>query len=303
MRALATLLAFLFAAPALAGEAVVVCHVGGPGTTKQAQPSLDRFLRHLEGVAGIEAGSLRGEYHTRAAACAEYVDREEPALGVFDLATWLGQNDDWGLRPIAHFGKPKGERYHLLVRKGAYHDLESLRGARLTSLYVGDNDFTSRIVFGKRIDVKEHFDAHLARRALRAVRAVKRGKKDAALVDHFTYQHLPEVDPEGELKALFSSEGLPGLTLGQLEGRATPMGQRVAGALAKVCTGEGEALCKAMQVESLVQANGRLMSRLQKRYDAGRVHLGDRVGPSRGSQPLGPASNRARNVRNENQKR
>ena len=299
-RALKTLLLTLLATPVLAGEAVIVCHVGGPGTTKQAQPSLDKFLRHLESVAALQAGALRGEYHTRADACVEYVDREDPALGVFDLATWLGRNDKWGLRPIAHFGEPKAERYHLLVRKGSYHDLESLRGARLTSLYVDDNDFTSRIVFGNRINVSEHFDAQLERRALAAIRAVKRGTKDAALVDQFTYTHLAEVDPEGGLEALFSSEGLPGLTLGQLDGRATPMGQKVAGALARICAGDGEALCKAMQVGSLVPANGRLMSRLQQRYDAGRVHLGDRVGPRRGSQPLGPASNQMRNAHNEN---
>ena len=293
-RLLTALLATLLAAPALAGEAIVVCHVGGPGSTKQAQPSLDRFLRHLESSAGLAANTLRGEYHTRAEHCAEYVDREDPALGVFDLATWLGNAGDWGLAPIAHFGAPKSERYHLVVRKGAFHDLESLRGASLTSVYVGDEDFTTRIVFANRVDVGDHFEAKRAKRALRSVRQVKRGQKDAALVDHFTREHLAEVDPEGELRVLYSSEGLPGLTLGQLEGRASAVARKVARVLPKICEGAGEELCRSLQVKSLEAANGRLMSRLQKRYDAGRTHLGDRAGPTRGSQPLGPGQNRAR---------
>ncbi len=284
-------IALLLAPPAAAAEAVVVCHVGGPGSTRQAQPSLDRFLRHLEHVAGLEANTLRGEYHTRADRCAEYVDRAEPALGVFDLATWLARRGDWGLDPIAHFGAPKAERYHLLVRDAAFHNLDSLRGASLTSVYVGDNDFTSRIVFGNRLEVDAHFRAERARRPLRAVRAVIRGKKDAALVDHYTFEHIGEIDTGGTLRALFSSEGLPGLTLGQMDGRADDLARRVAKALPRLCANDGAALCKALQVKALVAANGRLMSRLQKRYDAGRQHLGDRAGPNRGSQPLGPGRN------------
>jgi hypothetical protein len=300
MRRLLLPILMLLASPALAGEAIAVCHVGGPGSTRQAQPSLDRFLRHLESVAGLTANSLRGEYHTRADRCAEYVDREDPALAVFDLATWLGRSDDWGLAPIGHFGAPKAERYHLVVRQGSFHDLESLRGATLTSVYVGDNDFTSRIVFGNRVDVSEHFDAQRVKQPLRSVRQVKRGQRDAALVDHFTREHLSEIDPEGELKVLFSSEGLPGLTLGQVEGRAGEVVRRVAQALPKVCAGAGSELCEVLQVKALVAANGTLMSRLQRRYDAGRAHMGSRVAPTRGSQPLGPGQNRtSRQVGND----
>ncbi len=286
-------------APAWAGEAVLVCHVGGPGSTKQAQPSLDKFLRHLEKSAGLPASSLRGAYHTTAEGCAKYMDREEPAVAVLDLATWLANAKAWGLDPVAHFGEAKGERYHLLVKKDAgFHDLDSLRGKALSSQLARDNDFASRIVLGNRVNASEHFSMQQARNTLRAVRAVLRGKSDAALVDHYTWTHIAEIDPGGSLSALFSSEGLPGLTLGSVDSRAPGVTGKIAAALPKLCTGDGEALCKALQVKSLIAANGTLMGRLQKRYDAGRVHLGDRGRDGRSGGPLGPDRNTSRQGRN-----
>ena len=61
---LATLLALT--ASGQAAESLLICYVGGPGGTKAAQPNLDKFLRHIEAVSGLEATTIPKERLCRA---------------------------------------------------------------------------------------------------------------------------------------------------------------------------------------------------------------------------------------------
>jgi hypothetical protein len=264
---LVLILVTLVPAPASA-QALVICNIGGPGSTKQARPVLEKFLRHVEKSGGLKQGSMRGEYHTTLKACQEYVKREKPLFAVFDLATYLSQREALKLRPLGCMGSPTGQRYHLLVREGSYKNLAALKGKLLISSHLGDMRFVSRVIFDGKIDAAKHFKIKATRRPLKGIRKVARNKADATLVDRMAYDHLGELKLPAKLVSIYRSVGLPGLTLAVV-GAAKPDGptvKKVTSALPKLCAGPGKSLCKTFQVTAFSRAKAATFNKLAKRY-------------------------------------
>jgi hypothetical protein len=256
--------------PAVASaEALVICHVGGPGSTAQAKPVLDKFLRHVEQAGGLAAGSMTGEYHTTLAGCLAYIKSNKPLFGVFDLATYLAQQRELKLKPLACMGKPRSQRYHLLVRKGSYKDLAALKGKTLISSHVGDLAFVSKVIFDGKIDAASHFNVASTRLPLKGIRKVARNKADATLVDSLAYEHLGELKLPATLESIYASPGLPGLTLAVL-GVAKQSGvvQKMTRALPRLCTGEGKSMCKTFQVTAFTKVTPAGYRALERKYNA-----------------------------------
>lgn len=271
VRAFALLLALCPAASAAAASGLVVCDVGGPGNTAQAQPTLDNFLRHIEKTAGLEAGRLTGEYHTEMDDCLAYIKNQRPALAVLDLATYLQQARDLQLEPLAHLGPPDRQRYHVLVKKGAYTDLASLKGKKVVSSDLDDPRFAARIVFGGKIDPSAEFQLEHTRRPLKAIRQVVRGESDAAVVNADTFAHLGDLQLPEEPVAIFASEALPGLTMAvvQVNGaEQKALAEKVRGVVGALCAGDGAELCKNFGIEKIVPADAPRLDALRKRYEA-----------------------------------
>lgn len=259
----------LTAAPAAAlGHGMVICYVGGPGNTKQAVPVVAKFLRHMEQVSGLKAGSMTGEYHTTRSACMDYIKRAKPSFGVFDLATYLNQSSALKLRPLACMGKPDGTRYHLLVRKGSYGTLKELQGKQLISSLVKDLAFVSKIIFKADVDASKHFKIKYTRRPLKGVRRVARQRADATLVDHMAYHHLGELKLPVKLKSIYRSPGLPGLTMASLDGGrgAEAAVKKIIKALPRLCAGEGKKMCQTFNIKVFSKVRGANYAKLVRAY-------------------------------------
>lgn len=268
LRAVALVVVTLgWAGTATASEraAVLVCHVGGPGDTQVAAPDLKRFLRHLEKTAGLPAGMLHGEYHTRAKRCARYVEAHNPVLAVLDLPTLLGQRKAWGVAPVATVGAPDGDRFYVMVAEGGPKDVAGLKGKRLLGTLARDPRFVSGVVFGGAVDAAAHFQLEQTRRPLKGLRAVARGKADATLIDGQTHAYLAEAKLPAPLVAVHQSEGLPRLTLVSL-GQPSPIVAKVEAALPKLCEGEGGELCKRFDAQTFTPADPARFDAVIKRY-------------------------------------
>lgn len=265
---LAVMLGLLTLPGVAAGHTIVICHVGGPGTGAQARPWVDKFLRHLEKVAGQKAGSFSGEYHTTLGGCLSYVARHKPLFGVFDLPTYLRQRKAWKISPLGHLGKADDQRYHVLVRKGSHADLAALKGKTLVST-VADLNFVSRIILGGKLDVAKQMKVKTTRRPLRGINHVARGKKDATLVDAVAHAELKELKLPVQLVSIHRSAGLPGLTLAVLQVHSAGAKQlvaKMAASLTKLCSGEGQRLCQSLSIKAFSKARPAIYHRLEKQY-------------------------------------
>ena len=263
----AALLALSLPAPAVA-ESLVICHVGGPGTTAQAVPALDKFLRHVEQAAGLARGSMSGEYHTTMRGCLAYVAKHKPVFGVFDLPTYLRQHKRWKIKPLAHMGQANSQRYHLLVRDGSFADLAALKGKKLIST-VADLKFVSKMIFGGKLDAAAHFKVKTTRKPLKGIRKVARGRADATLVDALALKHLPQLKLPVKLKAIHSSGGLPGLTMAVLQVHSASAGKlvrKLTAVLPKLCAGDGKRLCESFSIKAFRSARAATYNSLVKQY-------------------------------------
>jgi len=251
-------------------DALVVCNVGGPGSTSQAQPVLDMFLRHMEKTQGLKRGSMTGEYHTTLAGCSAYVARAKPVLGVFNITAYLQEAEAWKLRPVAHMGGVASQRYHVLVKKGGLSTLAQLKGKTLIST-VKDMRFVGRIIMQGKLDARSAFArVKVTARPLKALRNVARGKQDAAIVDRLAYAEMSKLRLPAELVSIHASAGLPGLTLAVLgvNAKGGKPEARLGKVLARLCSGDGQKMCQTFQIKGFKRANPRVYSKLLKQYGA-----------------------------------
>jgi hypothetical protein len=258
---LLTVLAALVISGPVHAEALVICHDGGPGNTKQAAKAVETFLRHTEVTAGLEANSLTGEYHTTARGCDAYIRDNSPSLVVLDLATHLRKSATLKLKPVGHLGAPDSITWHVVVRDGTYPDLGSLSGKTVLTTTPDDNTFITAIALagkGKQLNIKR------SRRALKALRDVGREKADAALVDQDAVAHMGELELPHALKSIYTSEGLPALTMSATTSNSTV--KKVSGALAKLCDGPGQKLCKTFKVKRFQAPDLARLKALTERY-------------------------------------
>lgn len=242
-------------------ETLAICHDGGPGNTRQAAKAVETFLRHTEASAQLPANSLSGEYHTKAANCNAYIASQTPSLVVLDLATHLRKSQSMSLTPIGHLGAPDSVRWHLVVRSNTFKDLESLKGKTILTTSADDPSFITQIVMAGK---GEGLTFKRSRRALKALRDVGRGKADAALVDQDAVAHMADLELPTPLESIFTSEGLPALTMSATTDNTTT--KKVGKTLSSLCQGPGQKLCKTFKVKRFQAPDLKRLKALQKRY-------------------------------------
>lgn len=251
---------------------LLVCQAGGAGTTAQAQPIVNQFVRQLEQAGGWPAQALKGNYQPTYAGCVAQLKAEKPALAVMDLGSFLRLQATFQLHPVAHMGGPESQRYHLLVRKGELAKIKDLAGKTVLAPKGLAEQFIHSLVWANKL---EHAKLRLksTRRPLKGIRDVERGKADATLIDQFTYEHLAEVSAAKGLQAIFHSQGLPNLTLavvGQHTKQASSLRQRLAKAVPQLCRPEAKGLCDHFGVKGFQLANEKLYAKLASRYRRGK---------------------------------
>jgi hypothetical protein len=251
-----------------AGQVLAVCNVGGPGNTAQAKQELEKFLRHMEKQAGLAAGAMSGQYHSDRAGCLQYIKSASPALGVFDLDTYLQQSKALKLKPLAHMGGATAQRYHVLVREAdGIKKLRDLKGKSLISV-LDDMNFVTKVVFNNKLDAARDLKVKTTARPLKGIRNVARSRQDAALVDGMANEHLKELKLKVKLTSIYRSPGLPGLTLAVL---GTPKDRKLVGkllkSLPKLCTGPGQKMCKTFNIKTFTRAKARTYRKLERLYN------------------------------------
>lgn len=256
------------AAPAAAADRVLVCDVGGPGDPLAAAALLEKFVRFTEKQAGLTAGRLEGVYANTAKDCAAAAAKQAPALVVVDLGTWLQRRATWELVPLAHFGPLDLRRYHVIVGPDGPADAAGLAGRSMQSS-LDDARFVARVVLEGKV-APEALKMKAARRPLGAVRKVKRGKLDAALVDDVTLKSAKDLGLVPPLKVVVTSRGLPGLTLGAAKGADPALVKAVAAKAGTLCQADGAEMCALLGVDTVVPPAGEAMDALQGQYDGGK---------------------------------
>ena len=135
--ALAALLAASGAHAAAAGRHVlVVCSPGSPGTTAEAQPTMDAFAAAVATKAGLPSGALGAVYDEAEDAGVARLRGKDAALSLLSLPFYLKHEKELALRARLQAepkGRPATERWALVAKKGRVSGPASLEGFTVAS--------------------------------------------------------------------------------------------------------------------------------------------------------------------------
>ncbi len=267
----ATLLATL----ALAVDPAVFVAVapGYPGTTAEAQASMDAFAAALAARAGLPAGSIAAAYFEKDRPGAERLQKPDAVMGMVSLPFLLKDGDALHLEPrlvASQKGAGPTEVWALVAKKGRVTGPASLDGWQVNSIA----GYAPAFVTGGALAGWGRMPATVkvvqTSQVLTSLRKAVSGENVAILLDGAQAAALPTLPFAAELEVVARSAPLP-------TGVVVTVGKRVPEerwkALEKALLGlaerpEGAAALEAIRLQGFVPLDPATLSAARKAYAA-----------------------------------
>jgi len=248
---------FAFSLTASAADTdMIFVLTGYPGTTKQAQGHIDRFLRHAEKVLGWKQGSSSGAYYSDPVEGPKHLKSDSPGMAVVTPDIYLKYRKNLKMKIVAKVrAANRGEeQYSVVVKKGTVKSLENLKGKKVAGMILSDPVFVSSIIFSGKLAASDVEVIHQPR-PLSGLRAVNRGKVDAAVVDQAVVKHMKTLSFGADLEVIHTSVKLPPPVVVSF-----PSGRKnvsiFKSRMDKLCgSGEGKQICTSIQLSSIEKAS------------------------------------------------
>ena len=250
-------LCFTFSLTASAADAdMIFVLTGYPGTTKQAQGHIDRFLRHAEKVLGWKQGSSSGAYYSDPVEGPKHLKSDSPGMAVVTPDIYLKYRKSLKMKIVAKVrAASRGEeQYSVVVKKGTAKSLVDLKGKKVAGMILSDPVFVSSIVFSGKLAASDVEIIHEPR-PLSGLRAVNRGKVDAAVVDQAVVKHMKTLSFGADLEVIHTSVKLPPpVVVSFPSGRKNVSNFK--SRMSELCgSGEGKEICTSIQLSSIDKAS------------------------------------------------
>jgi hypothetical protein len=269
-RALAFAVMFALAtAAALAAEParVVFCAPGYPGTTEQAQPSMDAFAERLGAEAGLP-GKVAAVYHESDAEGLRALSDPSVVAAVVTLPFFLAHRAEAGLVPELEAVPVEGdpERWSLVAAKGAIGAPADLAGWEIASLAGYVPAFVRGPALGEWGELPEATAIAFTNRPLSALRKASRGERVAVLLDAAQHAALEGLPFAGDLETLHRSGPMPGSLLCTV-GEGGERAAAVVRALASLSgTAGGAAALESLRLTGFREPDTARLAEVEERY-------------------------------------
>ncbi len=264
-----------FATSASAGEKdFVIWTPGIPGTSETAGPFINEFTKYIGNKRGWPPGSSTGIY-------CEDAGQFEKALagkpGFAMIPAWrylqlaCGKNAPEPFAAVDGIaGMSSRVRFHIVVKKGTATTLEDLKGKRLISnhLFEQNHKFISRVLLGGKVDIDTFFQLKRTPSPLSGIfRPLASGEQDAALIND-EQLNAPNKPPGLELTVVYSSDPIATFPLVAFPEQVKPAERE---AVKKVLTGmcddpAGKQVCASLQINRFVPLDAGSFDAAIQRY-------------------------------------
>lgn len=211
--------------PSKAGEALltlVICAPGYPGSTADAQPTMDRFAAQVSALAGWPDGHLQAIYYETEAAGLARMREADAVLAMVPLPFFVRHAADLKMRPILSVEPESGreEVWSLVARRGLIHEAADLAGWEV----LGQPCYAPRLVRGPILgtwgEVPADVRFSFAPRVLSAVRRAATEERTAVLLNRAQTKALAALPFAADLEIISRSEPLPATLICSLGERA-----------------------------------------------------------------------------------
>jgi hypothetical protein len=203
---------------------LVVCAPGYPGTTAQAQTTMDGFARVVGAAAGWPEGRLGAVYHESLAGGVARLRESDAALALVTLPFFLQEGRRLGLAPRLQAVPETGasEIFSLVARRGAVSSAASLDGWEVTGSAGYAPAFVSGPILASWGTLPPTTRITFAPAALSALRRAAAGEKLAVILDAAATAALPGLPFAAQLEVVTRSRPLPASLLCTVGKRLTP---------------------------------------------------------------------------------
>ncbi len=194
---------------------IVACAPGYPGSTEQAQPTMDEFASQTAKAAGWDAEALGAVYYKDLDSGLARLAEPDAALALVPLPFYLDYAEALKLRPLlqAVDADRDQETWTLVAGKGKLSGPASLDGWEITGRGGYSPTFVRAVALDGWGPVPETADVTFTARAISALRKASRGDAVAVLLDGEQSAALEGLPFHAELERVFTSQPLPGSLL------------------------------------------------------------------------------------------
>ncbi len=254
---------------ALAGSKdMLLCLPGFPGSSSQAQPYVDKMLRHLESKLGWPAKSMTGIYVPDGDKAASKLSEKKPSIALVGPSVYVSQKSSLGMKVIAKVeANGRGEEtYSVITRKeGGPGSLADLAGKTVEGAVVHDAKYVYNVLLDMQVPAGQ-LTLRSQKRPLSALRHVARGKADAAIVDQAVLEHMSELSVAKDLRVIYTSKPVPApavVVMGEGKAQADKFRQVLVGMCDSL---DGKELCNTLTLTSIKTATDADYKKLLKSY-------------------------------------
>ncbi|HIA02461.1 MAG TPA: hypothetical protein EYN66_11205 [Myxococcales bacterium] len=261
MKRLLLLLVLIFTltvTAATAGDAsVVLCFPGGPGSTADAQPVVDRFMAQLSKEMGWK--DAKGVYFNQMSTCKHAYKDHAATLVMVPLNVYLEVRTSWKLNPIVLMNnKESSGQFHVITKTASCSGC--LKGQTVTTGLKMSNNFLSRVAFDGKLQVGKGFTLKRTRSPIRAIKSVLKDKAIAAIVNDAQRRSLKGLPGTEEINTIISGPKLPGAIVASV-GKPAPALKKV---LLGLCKAQKE-LCKEMRITGFGKVDSARLKSLEEK--------------------------------------
>ena len=221
---------------------------------------VDELVAIVSRAMGLKPGELTGSAFGDAEAAAQAIAAHGDCFVLGSIGFYAAHRATLSLSPLLALQRADKapERYRVIVKKGRYDSLDSLKGKTLAGSPLFESArFVDVAAFGDALKSREHFQLKPSKRPLREVRALVSEKVDAVLIDGAQFSSLGALPILESLAVLHTSEPLPSLGLmARGTDRVKSLAPRMIEAAQALCAHEeGKSLCKSFGIAGFERAD------------------------------------------------
>lgn len=241
----------------------VIIQPGQPGTSEEAQPTLDALGAYVQKRLG-GGSSIKGRYFNELKPALEYLQASPPRWGIVSLSFYVSHGRRFAMKALAS-SRPGGydkDIWRLAVSTSSPEDWRQLKGLVSGSMLF-ESDTAACLLFGSKA-ASLPFSLNGTLQPLMALRQMLKGKASGVVLDRVQYEALKQSSSADSMKIIHQSKELPFspvVWLGEPEARQ----KQLAGVFQEMKKSpEGQALLKQLQTDGFGPADGDLETLAQE---------------------------------------
>lgn len=191
---------------------LVICAPGYPGSTAEAQPSMDTLAAAVSHAAGWPAGTVKAEYQETEAGGVARFKGAAPTLALVPLPFFLAHAADLKLTPRVQAvlkDAHETEVWTLVAKKGRVTGAASLAGWKIASLAAYAPDFIRNVALAGWGTLPSGVQFVETGQVLSALRQAASGENVAVLLDGTQSASLSTLPFAADLETVAKSPALP----------------------------------------------------------------------------------------------